>query len=77
MTEPETREAAISSAIDSVSQARQTLQRLKFRLHSEAGGSVGGYVEALENAASLTDELLELLTSRKEDPGSEVAGDAE
>lgn len=79
MTQSGTTEASIRSAIDSVRQARETLQRLRSRLHSESEGAVDGYVEALETAASLTDQLLVLLASQGEGLGaaSEVAGESE
>lgn len=64
MTQPASAEASIRTAIDSVRQARETLQRLRSRLHSEPEGAGDGYVEALDTATSLTDQLLELLESR-------------
>lgn len=69
MTRPATMEDSIRLAVDSVSQARETLQRLRSRVHSEPDGAIAGYVEALDGATSLIDQLLELLSS----PG-EVSG---
>jgi hypothetical protein len=49
--------------MDSVRQARETLERLRSLLSSEPEGAADGYVEALDTATSLTDQLLELLAS--------------
>lgn len=49
--------------MDSVRQARETLERLKARLQSESEGATDEYVDALETATGLTDQLMELLES--------------
>jgi hypothetical protein len=58
-------------AKDSVGQARETLQRLRARLHSEPEESETSYVEALDSATNVTDQLLELLASREEESRAE------
>jgi hypothetical protein len=65
--------------MDSVGQARETLQRLRSRLHSERDDAEDSYIEALDSATSLTDQLLGLLASREEESGAgpETSGDTE
>jgi hypothetical protein len=79
MAQAATTEASIRSAMDSVRQARETLQRLKSRLQPESVGVLDGYIEALETATGLTDQLMELLASKSEDRGAarDIAADSD
>lgn len=63
-------ESSIRSATKSVRQVREALERLTHRLRSESGDVADGYAEALEEAASLTDQLLDLLETQGGAPGS-------
>ena len=63
MTRAPNNEVAVRSAKNSVDQVRETLDRLKARLASEAEDETSAYRAALEKAGRLTDELSELLES--------------
>jgi hypothetical protein len=55
----------------SVHQAQETLERLKARLRSESEGPTDKWLEALESATVLTQQLVGLLESHGEEPESE------
>lgn len=64
---PETnKDVAVRSAINSVLEAREALQRAGSLLDNESRAT--NYSEALERAGGLTDQLLKLLEAWTENP---------
>lgn len=61
MPEPETRDAALSSALDIVQEVRGVLEQLRSRLGSEE--EAAPYLATLEEASSFTEQMTSLLAS--------------